>query len=354
MPVIPHIAVIGSLNVDIVTFAARCPGPGETLMAKSRAISAGGKGANQAVACGRASFASHGQQDVKVTMIGAVGNGDQWYMDLLKPALESSRVSTTYIKQLENSQTGSATIIVEEGTKAENRILVVPGANHSGMEDVNEIIATIHGQQLDGGVVILQGEIPKPTVLGLLKYFNKFAVAESVSNRKTSVIFNPAPMFEDGMSMSDLSGTAVLIMNETETAQLLRLMPGLETASIKPSDLIGDHLNHIARQLHDLADVKILLITLGSKGVFFSTATGIKGQVEATKVENVLDTTAAGDTFVGYFATQFAQFLATGASIQDLDSSLRNIIKQASLAASVCVQRRGALETIPFAYELCH
>lgn len=90
MPVIPHIAVIGSSNVDIVTFTTRCPGPGETLIARSRAISAGGKGTKQAVACDRASFSSPSQQEAKLFMIGAVDKGDRWYMDLLKQALKSS------------------------------------------------------------------------------------------------------------------------------------------------------------------------------------------------------------------------------------------------------------------------
>lgn len=343
MAPIPHISVIGSLNIDFVTFTPRCPGPGETLTATSLTVNAGGKGANQAVACGRASYSSKTQQDVMVSMIGAVGANDPYYSKLLKPILEESGVSTTSIKERKDSQTGSATIIVEEEAGGENRILVVPGANHSGMSDVDEILTTIRNQQPTPGVVVMQGEIPRPTVLSLLQHFN-----ESAS--KTHVIFNPAPVFPDGIPLTALANTAVLIMNETEVLQMARSIPEFPVSSQTEEDLRPEEL---ATYFHEIAKVKIVLVTLGAKGVFFSTSTGRHGFVRGVKVKKVVDTTAAGDTFVGFFATSFAKFVATGADLGKFDVEIEKVVENANAAAAICVQRRGAMQSIPFAYERC-
>ncbi|KAG0652304.1 ribokinase [Hyphodiscus hymeniophilus] len=342
----PHICVIGSLNIDFVTYTSRCPEAGETLTARSLSINAGGKGANQAVACGRASFSSKSRQDVTVSMIGAVGADDPNYATLLKSVLERSGVSTRGVEERKDCQTGSATIIVEEGGGGENRILVVPGANHSGMSDVESIYTKItnNNQQPSPEVVVLQGEIPRQTVLGLLRHFN-------VSGSKTRVVFNAAPVFPEGTPLSALKNLAVLIMNETETMQLaasvaveLRLsVASGEELELKPAQL--------ASFFHDLANVKIVLITLGAKGVFFSTETGRQGFVNAVKVKKVADTTAAGDTFVGYFATAFAKFVATGLDLEAFDAGIEDVVEAANSAAAMCVQRIGAMKSIPFAYE---
>lgn len=169
----PHVCIIGSLNIDFVTSTPRCPGPGETLTATSLSVTAGGKGGNQATACGRASFISKTTQDVSVSMIGAVGAEDVYYSTLLKPGLEKSGVYTAFIEESTEAQTGSASIIVEEAVGGENRILVVPGANHSGMmNDVSQIIDVVKQQQVSPKVIVLQGEIPRNTTLALLEYFN--------------------------------------------------------------------------------------------------------------------------------------------------------------------------------------
>ncbi|KAJ6067869.1 uncharacterized protein N7446_004906 [Penicillium canescens] len=328
----PHITIIGSLNIDFVTTTPRCPGPGETLTATSLSVLAGGKGGNQAVAAGRASFTSKEKQDVTVSMIGGVGADDPYYTTLLQPALEKSGVDTGSIEESVTAQTGSASIIVEEGS-GENRILVVPGANHSGlMGDVDGIVRVTQRSE----VVVLQGEIPRETTDG---------------EGEAKVVFNPAPVYPEGIPLSALRGTAVLIMNETEVVQMARSIAGLPV----PGDVCVDDDQFdpadFAGKFHEMAGVEVVLITLGAKGVYFSTRAGKCGTVTGVKVAQVVDTTAAGDTFVGYFSTAVARFLATGKGLDEFEE-VEQAVSVANAAAAMCVQRRGAMQSIPFAYDM--
>lgn len=328
----PQISIIGSLNIDFVTTTPRCPVAGETLTATSLSVSAGGKGGNQAVACGRSSFTSESTQDVSVSMIGAVGADDPYYTSLLKPALERSGVNTTAIEQ-SSVQTGSASIVVEE-MNGENRIMVVPGANHAGMMTaVAPILSALEKEEPD--VVVLQGEIPRSTTLGLLEHFN--------AGNKAKVVFNPAPVFPEGIPLSALKGTAVLIMNETEVVQMMESIGVPSDGELVPESA--------AKVFHERAGVEIVLVTLGAQGVCYSTRSGKTGTVPGVKVAKVVDTTAAGDTFVGYFATAVARLLATGQSLEAFDD-VQSAVEKANAAAAMCVQRQGAMQSIPFAYDL--
>ena len=338
----PHITIIGSLNIDFVTTTPRCPGPGETLTATSLSVLAGGKGGNQAVAAGRASFTSKEKQDVTVSMIGGVGADDPYYTTLLQPALEKSGVDTRSIEQSVTAQTGSASIIVEEGS-GENRILVVPGANHGGlMGDVDGIVHVMQRSE----VVVLQGEIPRETTVGLLGYFNG-----RTGRGEAQVVFNPAPVFPEGIPLSALRGTAVLIMNETEVVQMARSIAGLPVMGDVCVDEDQFDPAEFAGKFHEMAGVEVVLITLGAKGVYFSTRAGKCGTVAGVKVAQVVDTTAAGDTFVGYFSTAVARFLATGKGLDEFEE-IEQAVSVANAAAAMCVQRRGAMQSIPFAYDM--
>ncbi|KAJ6010006.1 hypothetical protein N7522_005022 [Penicillium canescens] len=248
-------------------------------------------------------------------MIGGVGADDPYYTTLLQPALEKSGVDTGSIEESVTAQTGSASIIVEEGS-GENRILVVPGANHSGlMGDVDGIVRVTQRSE----VVVLQGEIPRETTVGI--------------------------------PLSALRGTAVLIMNETEVVQMARSIAGLPV----PGDVCVDDDQFdpadFAGKFHEMAGVEVVLITLGAKGVYFSTRAGKCGTVTGVKVAQVVDTTAAGDTFVGYFSTAVARFLATGKGLDEFEE-VEQAVSVANAAAAMCVQRRGAMQSIPFAYDM--
>lgn len=346
----PLIAVIGSLNIDYVTTTPRCPVAGETLTATSLTISAGGKGANQAVGCGKAAFTAPGQQDVEVQMIGAVGEGDVMVEQLLMKTLRASGVGTSGITAIKGDQTGTATIIVEtEQGEGENRILVVPGANQNGMLQVDDILervkAVADGREPD--VVIMQGEIPRSTVLSLLEHYNAPA-----SNSK--VVFNPAPVFPDGIPVEAMRGLEVLVVNETEAVLLINALKaaGLHSVSVKDErELQSDAmLETIFKIFHEVTQVKTIIITLGSKGACYSTAAGNRREsLPGIKVERVVDTTAAGDTFVGYFAASLARHTASDKNAAEFD--MANAIQQANVAAAKCVQKPGAMQSIPFGYE---
>ncbi|KAJ9651087.1 putative ribokinase [Neophaeococcomyces mojaviensis] len=340
----PLIQVIGSLHLDFVTTTPRCPSAGETLQASRFDINAGGKGANQAAACGRAAFTSETEQDVEVEMIGAVGKDDPYYATLLQPALGKSGVSTKHVVEVVGTNTGSATIIVDEGAGGENRILFVPGAGFKGMDDVNEVLtrSTSGGKIPD--VVVLQGEIPRQTVLSIVEHYN--------GNEKTQVVFNPAPVWPQGIPGRTLKGLTTLIINETECLLLVKSMSaeGYHMEAVeKEEDLTKEVLEEIASEFHELLNIRTVIVTLGAKGVFYSQYLGSRGYLSAEKVEKVVDTTAAGDTFVGYFAAELARASARGEGEKDFN--VEAACKKANVAAAKCVSRSGAMQSIPFGYE---
>lgn len=334
----PLITIIGSLNIDFVTLTPRVPSAGETLTSTSLTIHAGGKGANQAVACGKASFTSPSTQDVSVKMIGAVGKNDPYYASLLQPTLEKSGVSTDGIEELEGVQTGTATILVEQES-GQNRILFVPGANFEGMRDSKKAIAQAGGKAGDPTVLVMQGEIPRTTTFEILEHFG---------SKSTQIIWNPAPVYDEGIPASVLQHVDYLIVNETECLLLA-----------KGADMnigVKDEENMTSTELKDIAEaykrigVKNLLITLGAKGVFYSSADGKQDLVPGLKVPKVVDTTAAGDTFVGFYAADLARHgsAKSGGGAFDIGSAVRH----ANAGAAVCVQRSGASQSIPFGYEV--
>ena len=336
------------MNVDFITSTPRIPGPGETLSANSLTVHPGGKGANQAVACGKAAFSSPGSQCVAVDMVGAVGSDDPYYASLLRPTLEKSGVSTAGVEEIQGVQTGTATILVDEGSNGENRILIVPGANAK----VIEVDKILEFATKDGApeVVLMQAEIPRSTVLELLKIFNS-------DKYDTCVVFNPAPMFPAGIPLAALTNLAVLVVNETECRQLFNSVEELKIVKLSDCEdesLTGPELLRLTSYLHKEAHIAIVLVTLGSRGAYYSRSTKTFGGVDkclipAAKVEKVVDTTAAGDAFVGYFATALARHLVHTKSLDNFH--VGNAASMANKAAAKCVQRSGAMESIPFGYE---
>ena len=339
----PRIQVIGSLNIDFTTVTPKFPEPGETLTATSLTVNAGGKGANQAVACGRASFRSENVHDVEVEMIGAVGANDPHYTSLLKPTLEKSGVDCAGVAEIEGSQTGTATIIVDAGSGGENRILVVPGANHDGMGNASEILQRALSKGKTPDVVVMQGEIPKKTVFELIAQLHA----------RTAIIFNPAPVFEDGIPRELLGKIKVIIVNETEIMNVMLTsslnMGNLIPEFMKNSGLVSPILDKFADNLH-MGGLEIVVITLGSRGAFYSTGYGKGRHVQPSNVEEVVDTTAAGDTFVGYFSVSLARHLRwTGGNLDGFDAG--SAINRANEQSAKCVQRAGAMQSIPWGYE---
>lgn len=335
-----RIQVIGSLNIDFLTLTSKFPGPGETLTAKSLTVNAGGKGANQCVACGRASFTSKIEHDVEVEMIGAVGASDPYYASLLKPTLVESGIDCTGVKEIENSQTGTATIIVDESSGGENRILVVPGANHDGMSDPREVLQQALSKNTTPDVIVMQGEIPRETVFELISQLQD----------KTAIVFNPAPVYPEGIPRELLGMIKVLVVNETEIVQVMA-ESSVERDVSTPDEngLENSQLANFANSLH-LSGLELIIVTLGSRGAFYSTGQDKGKYVEPVKVNKVVDTTAAGDTFVGYFSVALARHLSAHSSKLD-GFDVGAAILKANQQAAKCVQRTGAMQSIPWGYE---
>ncbi|KAL1963962.1 hypothetical protein VTN77DRAFT_7637 [Rasamsonia byssochlamydoides] len=380
----PLIRVIGSLNVDMVSVTPRFPGPGETITATSFMTAAGGKGANQAVACGRLSrsrpsskSSSSSGSPVTVEMVGAVGGRDGHFQALLRPTLESSGLDTSRIRTIEDAYTGVAVIVVDSSAGGENRIFFSPGANYSGMQPIPEVIRTGLAAPVPD-VIIMQGEIPVDTVIGILREIRAFKEKNRRDGKKgiesgPEVMFNPAPAPPGGLPEDVYTAVDHLIMNESEaelmtpkTEQLLRVVPEAEGESDREK---------VARYFHKLG-VTYVVITLGAKGVWYSaTDAGTSGpadgvtrfvnEIPAAKVERVLDTTAAGDTFVGGYAVQIARWRehrrAQGKAGQDLagddkkeryQSIMDEAMKRATRASARCVEREGAMDSIPWEDEI--
>ena len=308
----PLITVIGSLNKDLVTRTSRIPAAGETLTASSFSTGSGGKGANQAVACARLSkHDARSEGEVQVRMIGCVGF-DSFGQELIE-GLNNDGIDTTGIELLEGQTTGVSVILVEEDT-GENRIMFSPGANYRlTPERFIELPLPVPD------LIVLQMEIPLETIFQVLEIARKHAV---------NVLLNPAPAFE----LPDAAYQAIthLVLNETEAALL--------------SQSSSSDWESIAKRFRELG-VKNVVITLGAEGAFFA-SNEQTGRVPAEKVQ-VLDTTGAGDTFVGAYAVHVAKAIKTGQR-----PDIGEAVRRASKAAAMSVQQPGAQSAIPFMGEI--
>ena len=319
----PIITTIGSLNVDVVVYTPRVPLGGETLTASSFHTGLGGKGANQAVACAKLSrsrasaSATSGTADVR--MVGAVGSDA--YGSTMLAGLTGVGVDTSGVAVEEGASTGVATIIVEEST-GQNRILLAPEANHSVLP---ERFADSLPQPTPD-LVIMQLEIPLPTVLQVL---------DTAKRQGVPVLLNPAPAVK--LPLEYYPAVTHLVVNETEAALL---------TGCAESELDSEQgLARVAGIFHGYGSTNVL-ITLGGRGVYYSTSSTSSsevtaGLVEAQKVQ-VVDTTAAGDTFVGAYAL----------AVVGGDFDIRKAVEVANSAAAITVQRKGAQESIPWLDEL--
>ncbi|KAK4983234.1 putative ribokinase [Elasticomyces elasticus] len=325
----PVVAIVGSLNVDFITRTKRLPEAGETLTAISFDIGFGGKGANQAVACGRLSrrkpkvaasadaSTDHSDETVNVRMIGAVGD-DSFADDFIR-SLQADGIDTTGVVRLPKQKTGIANIIVEDES-GENRILLAPNANYARPGEVDLVPD-------DADVVVFQLEIPLEQVL----YNMKKAHAAN-----QYVLLNPAPaqvLPDDAYENIDC-----LVVNETEAATLSQLS-GAEARDI----------DRVATGLLDRGVRHLVVVTLGAKGVYYISRSNGPAEARGTFISackaKVVDTTAAGDTFVGASAVFIAR-----AKDRTLDP--REGIEFANRAAARTVEKPGAMAAIPWLDEV--
>lgn len=258
------VIVIGSLNADLVVKSPRFPRPGETISGDDLQIIPGGKGANQAVAAAR--------QGAHVSMIGRVGSDG--FGPFLVDNLKSNNVETSHVLKTD-SATGTAIIVVD--ADGQNSIVLSPGAN--GLVTPADVDSASFA---DFGLLLLQLEIPTPTVL---------RAAQRAHEHGLTVILNPAPA--KPLPTELLSNVDILIPNESE----LSLLTGLSVNDETSAEIAA---KEILKQ-----GVKIVIVTLGSKGALLVTDSQVT-HVNTYKV-NVVDTTAAGDAFIGGFASKIIE-----------------------------------------------
>ena len=287
----------GSLNLDYVYDVDHFVREGETISSTDMNIFCGGKGLNQSVALAKAG--------VKVYHAGAVGSADG---AMLLKAISDVGADISYIKRYDMS---SGHAIIQKNRSGNNCILLYGGANQNiGVDFIKEVLKDFD----KGDILLLQNEVS-----------NLSFIIDEGYKRGMSIVLNPSPINEK-IFECDLEKVEYLILNEIEAADILGA-----------SDTGEDEL--IEKLTKRFPNMKIVL-TLGEKGsVYVDKTQKIRQEIYKT---DVVDTTAAGDTFTGYFIAGIVAGI-------DVAESL----KQAAGAASITVSRNGASPSIPFAKEVC-
>ena len=296
-----RIIVVGSINMDIVVLADRHPKPGETVAGNDIHFIPGGKGANQAVAASRLGGF--------VSLVGKVGNDA--FGEKLRAFLKNEKLDLNGLTISADFPTGTALIVVDQ--RSENTIVVVPGCNSElSVTDVDSVHLT------GNDIVVSQFEIPQAIITELFKRANQ---------ARATTVLNPAPAAYCSAEL--LARTDHLIVNETELAFL--------TGSIRGSDDIHA-LAAEARKLRTRSG-QIIIVTLGAGGVI-SISDNDLIEVEGHKVD-AIDTTAAGDCFIGAFAVALSESMSITAALEF-----------ANTAAAISVQRLGASSSLPLRTEV--
>lgn len=293
--------VAGSINMDVVARATRFPKVGETVPGSEVHFFPGGKGANQAIAAAKLG--------ARTALIGRLGRDA--FGRRLKAFLARQGIDLRHVTVTAKADTGTAIITLAD---ADNTIVVVPGAN--ALVDQSDVTVPIVEK---GDVLVSQFEIPALTIAA---FFARGRAAGATT------ILNPAPMVAFDRNLLDLAD--IVVLNETE-------LGALTGADIDAGDDKAKFIQ-LAQSLRPSKD-QVVCVTLGSRGaiaVVQDEAIMIPGRVVTP-----VDTTGAGDCFVGALAAR----LAGGADI-------RGALDYANAAASICVQRMGAGPSMPTAGEV--
>ncbi len=285
----------GSINIDHQYTIEHFVRPGETLACQNYQISAGGKGLNQSIALARAG--------AEVLHAGSISEQDGWLLDLLA----EDTIDTRHIASCQ-SPTGHA--IIQINSEGENCILLHGGANHAISE--SQIDSVLETRPADSWI-LLQNEINNLPV-----------IVRKARERGLKIALNPAPM-DPSISDLPLAELDLLIVNETE----IMALSGLDDPNAA-LDALGQRYK-----------LPLIILTKGARGSVAMDASGRIYQQDVGSAGKVVDTTAAGDCYIGYFLASYAE----GQSIQVS-------MGVASQAAAIAVTRPGAVSSIPLANEL--
>ncbi len=287
------IVVIGSLNLDYVTRVAQHPKPGQTILGSDLELHSGGKGANQAVAAARAG--------ANVRMVGCIGS--DMAGNILQGNLEREGIDVSGLQQTEGAS-GSAFITLNR--QGQNTIVVSPGANGK-LRPSDLRAASLTGAKL----LLLQLEIPLETTLAAAK-LGRLAGARVVLNLAPSQALEP----------KQLRDVTTLVMNETEAGVLLGRAP----QNIKEALLEVQALRELVPEA---------IITLGASGAVYANSSE-QGHIPSFPIK-VVDSTAAGDAFIGAVAAALAE-----------DASLEEAVRRGVAAGALACTRIGAQPSLPF------
>lgn len=296
------IAVIGSNMVDLTAYITRMPILGETLEAPDFTLGCGGKGANQAVAA-----AVCGMDVLMITKVGSDIFADNTINNFKKYGID-----TTYVQKEEGVSSGVAPIFVDQ--KGQNSILIIKGANNRLLpKDVDAAEQDLKACSL----IILQLEVPLETVYHAIDFGRK---------NQIPVLLNPAPATKN-LDIEKVCVCDFFVPNETE----LEILTGMPTESRQ----------EVEAAAHVLIDrgLKNVIVTLGGRGALWMTKTE-KHYVEAYHV-NAVDTSGAGDAFIGCFSSCYAY-----------DQDVLAAMQKASAFAALSVTRKGTQMSYPNKEEL--
>ncbi|MBU5313909.1 ribokinase [Tissierella carlieri] len=289
------VTVVGSMNMDLVIKVNEIPQIGETLLGNELLQIPGGKGANQGVAIAKLNN--------EIIFLGKVGK--DVFGDALIESMKESGVNIEHIEKTDES-TGIAVINVDK--HGNNNIIVIPGANG----DVDKEYLQRHLIAFEkADIVVFQLEVPLETVKEGLKIARKLG--------KTTIL-NPAPAYE--LDDEIIENIDILIPNEHELERISKI-------KITDQDSILKAANKL---LHK--GIRQIIVTLGSKGVLYIDTRGHKF-FEAYKV-NVVDTTAAGDSFIGGFVSSYIE-----------NGNIERSIEMGQKTAALAIQKVGAQSSLP-------
>lgn len=290
--------IVGSINMDVVMSVPHFPAPGETLEGTSLNHYPGGKGANQAVALSRM-----GKAVAMVAHVGGDGYGTQ-----LRAGLEENNVDTASVGVHEETSSGLAFITVD--ASGENSIVLIPGANAAvSISDVDAHAALLK----EARALVVQFEIPMETIVHALDLAKRHG--------KLTVV-NPAPAQPLPQAKAAVERADILVVNETEAA----LLSGVSVEGVAECEQAGQRLLELGP--------KAVIITLGAQGAVLVDAEQVV-HVPAPRVD-VVDTTAAGDAFIGALTAGLIDGLPTQTAVQ-----------LANCAGALAVTKPGAQPSLP-------